>query len=52
MELDEAFDYIGDLGAYQLILFILMGIPSFLSGMQNMGMTIIGRYLLSLSHIE
>ena len=42
MEFDDVFEYIGSFGAYQFILFVLLGLTSFFSGFQNMGMTIIG----------
>ena len=44
MEFDDVFEYIGEFGPYQFVLFMLLGITGIFPGMQNMGMTIIGMW--------
>lgn len=42
MEFDEVFQYIGEIGVYQAVLYLLLGLPSFYSGYQAIAMTFLG----------
>ena len=42
MGFDDIFNYIGGAGAYQVTLYLLLGLPSFFGGYQSMSMTFLG----------
>ena len=44
MEFDDLFEYIGEFGLYQLMLFLTLGLLSFYPGWQNMGMAVLGEW--------
>ena len=43
MEFEEIFQHIGEFGIYQFWLFLALGVFSLYSGLQNMGMAILGK---------
>ena len=42
MHFDEIFLYIGEIGLYQALLYVLLGMPSYFSGYMDMSMSILG----------
>ena len=38
-DFDEIFNYIGEAGVFQIVVYVLLGIPSYFSGYQNIAMT-------------
>ena len=38
-DFDEIFRYIGEAGVFQILIYILLGLPSYFSGYQNIAMT-------------
>ena len=52
MEFEEIFQHIGEFGIYQFWLFLALGVFSLYSGLQNMGMAILGKQQrLMTSHV-
>ena len=42
MKFDEVFVYIGEIGLYQLLLYVLLGLPSYFSGYMSISMSFLG----------
>ena len=38
-DFDQIFKYIGEAGLFQIIVYVLLGLPSYFSGYQNIAMT-------------
>ena len=42
MHFDEIFLYIGEIGVYQALLYVLLGMPSYFSGYMSISMSFLG----------
>ena len=42
MNFEEIFQYIGEIGLYQVILYVLLGLPSYFSGYMSISMSFLG----------
>ena len=42
MHFDEVFQYIGEVGLYQALLYVLLGMPSYFSGYMSISMSFLG----------